>query len=100
MKYEHLTLYDIFVYALIYALIYLCTCVKERKSSLHEVTNIDFWQIWHFDVKGTGWVGLELRIILMQTMGRFTMWVTPYTAILILAKLQYFMSKDKSTKTL
>ena len=23
-----------------------------------EVINIDFWQVWHFDVKDTGWVGL------------------------------------------
>ena len=29
--------------------------------------NIDFWQICHFDVKGTGWVGLELTIIFTQT---------------------------------
>ena len=34
MQYEHLTLYNIFVYALIYVLIHLCTCVKERKASL------------------------------------------------------------------
>ena len=31
---EHLTIYSIFFYALIYALIYLCPCVKERKASL------------------------------------------------------------------
>ena len=35
----------------------------ERKKSL----------IWHFDVKGTGWVGLLLSVILMQTVGRFNM---------------------------
>ena len=29
--------------------------------------NIDFWQICHFDMKGTGWVGLELTIIFTQT---------------------------------
>ena len=29
--------------------------------------NINFWQILHFDVKGTGWLGLELSIIV----GRF-----------------------------
>ena len=23
-----------------------------------EVGNINFWQIWHFDIKDTGWVGL------------------------------------------
>ena len=34
MQYEHLMLYNIFVDALIYALIYLCTYVKERKASL------------------------------------------------------------------
>ena len=80
MQYEHLALYKIFVYALIYALIYLCTCVKERKAPskflpnfVSGVINIDFWKIWHFDVKGTGWVGLELSIIFMQTMGRFYM---------------------------
>ena len=35
--------------------------------------NIDFWQIWHFDMKGTGWVGHELSIILMQIVGGFDM---------------------------
>ena len=52
--------------------------MKEIKPSLNsctnfisEVINIDFWQIWHFDVKDTGWVGLELSIIFMQTVGRF-----------------------------
>ena len=64
MKYDLLTLCNVFIYGLIYALIYLCTCVKERKASLNflryfmfEGINIDFWQIWHFDVNGTGWVG-------------------------------------------
>ena len=37
-----------------------------------KILNIDFWKIRHFDVKGTGWVGLELSIIFMQTVGRFT----------------------------
>ena len=46
-----------------------------------------------------GRVGLELSFILMQTIGRFDMWVTPYTGIQTLAKLKYFMSKDLSTKT-
>ena len=36
----------------------------------------------------------------MQTVGRFDKWLTPYTGILILVKLKYFMSKDLSTKTL
>ena len=40
---------------------------------MSELMNIDFWQIWHFDVKGTGWVGLELSIIFMRTVGRFNM---------------------------
>ena len=41
-----ITLYNLFAYALIYALIYSCSCVKERKI------NSDFWQNWHFNVKG------------------------------------------------
>ena len=67
---------------------------------MSEVINIDFRQIWHFDVKGTGWVGLELSIIMTQTVGKFDMSLTPYTSILTLAKLKYFMTKDLSTKTL
>ena len=59
-----------------------------------EVINIDFTHIWHFEAKSTGWVGLELNVILTQTVGRFDMWVTHYTSILTLAKLKYFMSKD------
>ena len=91
------TIYNIFVYALIYALVWK----KEKVYSLiSEVVNIDFWQIWYFEVKGTGWVGLELSIIFMETVGRFDMWVTLYTGILTLAKLKYFMSKGLSTKTL
>ena len=46
--------------------------------------NIDFRQIWHLDV--TGWVVLDLSLILTQTVGRFDMRVTPYTGILTLAK--------------
>ena len=38
---------------------------------MSELMNIDFWQIWHFDEKGTGWVGLELSITFMRTVGRF-----------------------------
>ena len=49
-------------------------------------------------MKGTGWVGLELSVILTQTVGRFDR-VTPYTGILTLGKLKYFMSKNLSTKT-
>ena len=97
--------YNIFVYALIYAFIYSCTWVKEKlhwnsyTNFISEVINIDFRQIWHFDLKGTRWVGLELSIIFMQTVGSFNMWVTPYTGILTLGKLKYFMSTDLRTKT-
>ena len=59
--------------------------------------NIGFWQIWHFDM--TGWVGLALSFILTETVGRFDMSVIPYTGILILVNLKYFMSKDLSTMT-
>ena len=54
---------------------YLWTCVNERKTSLHvfENMNISFWQIWHFDIKETAWVGLQRSIILMQNVGRFDM---------------------------
>ena len=52
--------------------------MKERKASLNfpqqfEFINIDLWEIWHFDVKGTGWVGLQLSVILTQTVGRLDM---------------------------
>ena len=40
---------------------------------LSEVINIDFWQIWYFHAKGTGWLGLEFSIIFMRTLGRFDM---------------------------
>ena len=63
---------------------------------MSQVISIHFRQIWHSDVMGTGWVGLELSIILTQTVGRFDMRVTPYTGILTLKKLKYFMSKDPS----
>ena len=54
----------------------------ERKKSftknfytnfIFEVINIDFWHIWHFDGKGTGWVDVELSVILAQTVLRFDM---------------------------
>ena len=51
-------------------------------------------------MKGAGWVGLELSVILTLTVGRVDMWVTPYTGILTLAKLKYFMFKDLNTKIL
>ena len=78
-----------------------------KKEKLHETSNtnfiselinIGFLQIWHFDM--TGWVGLEQSFILIQTLRRFDMWVTPYTGVLKLENLKYFMSKDLSTKTL
>ena len=59
--------------------IYALVRKKEKVHSnsytnfISEVINIDFQQIWHFDVKGTGWVGLEFRVILTQTVGRFDM---------------------------
>ena len=53
----------------------MCERKKASKNPytnfISEVINIDFQQIWHFDVKGTWWVGLELTIIFMQAMGRF-----------------------------
>ena len=61
----------------------------QRKKSfikIPEFININFSQIWHFAVKGTGWVGLELSINFRQTVGRFNMCVTPYTGMLTLAK--------------
>ena len=53
-------------------LMHLC---ERKKNSLHifEIININFWQIWNFDVKGTGWLGLQLSIIFKQTVGRFDM---------------------------
>ena len=38
-----------------------------------EVININFPQFWSFEVKGTGWVGLDLGIIFTETVGRFDM---------------------------
>ena len=44
-----------------------------KKEKLHyishtnfifEAINIDFWQIWHYDAKDAGWVGLKLNVIL------------------------------------
>ena len=63
------------------------------------VININFRQIWYIDVKGSGWVSLELSVILSQTVGRSDMRVTPYTSVLTLAKLKYFMFKAKDERT-
>ena len=41
----------------------------QRKKSfikIPEVINIDFPQFLHFEVKGTGWVGLGFSVILTQ----------------------------------
>lgn len=38
-----------------------------------EVINVDCWQIWLFDVKGTGWAVLQLSVILTLTVGKFDM---------------------------
>ena len=51
-------------------------------------------------MKGTGKVGLELSVTLIQTVETFDMSVSLYTGILTLEKMKYFMSKDLSTKTL
>ena len=72
--------------------VYAHTIYSQRKKSfikIPEVININFPQIWHFEVKDTGWVGLELSIILTQTVGRFDMWVTPYTTILTFTRPEY-----------
>ena len=58
-------------------LIYAHVWKKEKlhfipyNNFIFKVINIDFWQIWHFDVKDTKWVGLQLSVILTQTVGRF-----------------------------
>lgn len=38
-----------------------------------EDINVDCWQIWLFDVKGTGWAVLQLSVILTLTVGKFDM---------------------------
>ena len=86
---------------------YLCTCVKEMKASLKFLHKFYIWIYKHrflgdleFWREGTGWMGLELSIIFMQTVRRSDMWVGPYTGILTLAKLKYFMTKELSNKAL
>ena len=92
----------LFMHFSIYALVWKKEKLYKNSYTnfISEVINIDFWRIWHFDVKGTEWVGLEHSIVLALTPGRFNMWVTPYTGILTLTKLKYFMSKDLNTKAL
>ena len=43
---------------------------KKNFIEFPEVITIDFPQIRHFELKGTGWVGLELSVILTQTVGK------------------------------
>ena len=51
---------------------------------MYEVVNIHFRQVWHFDVKGIGWVGTgwgvrgwgTLSVVLTQTVGRFDIRLT------------------------
>ena len=52
---------------------YLCERKKNfiKFPALIEVIKIDFWQIWYLDVNNTVCMGLQLSIILMQTVGRF-----------------------------
>ena len=51
----------------------------ERKESFIKILSLilylkfRFLAMWYFDVKGTGWVGLELSIIFTETVGRFSM---------------------------
>ena len=64
-----------FMHLFIYALVW-------KKEKLHlnsytnfisEVINIDFQEIYHFDVKDKGWVGLKFSVILILIVGRFDM---------------------------
>ena len=59
IEYGHLVL---FIYSFI-LFMYLCIIIYL------------FMQIWHFEVKDTGWVCLQLSVILTQTVWRFDMWV-------------------------
>ena len=40
---------------------------------MSEVINIDFQEIYNFDVKDKGWVGLKFSVILILIVGRFDM---------------------------
>ena len=53
---------------------------------IFEVININFQQICDFEMKDTRWMGLQLIIILMQTVGRFDNYLMP----LILNKTALF----------
>ena len=61
---------------LIHLFIDALVCDKKKfpyTNFLFEVININFWQIWYFDVKGTGWLVVILNVILAQTVGKFDM---------------------------
>ena len=51
----------------------------ERKKSFIKILTLilylkfRFLAMWYFDVKGTGWVGLERSIIFTEAVGRFSM---------------------------
>ena len=49
-------------------------CEIKKSFIVFEVININFWEIWYFDIKDTGWVDLQLRVILTQIVGRFNMY--------------------------
>ena len=62
--------------------VFIDALCERKKEKLHYISyanfilgviNINFWQIWHFDIMDTWWVGLQLRIILTKTVGRFDM---------------------------
>ena len=64
-----------FMHLFIHALVW-------KKEKLHlnsytnfisEVINIDFQEIYNFDVKDKGWVGLKFSVILILIVGRFDM---------------------------
>ena len=63
-----------------YLFLHLCdrkkSFIKFSTLILYSI-NIHFWQMWHFDVKGTWWVGMQLSVILTETVERFNMWVAP-----------------------
>ena len=81
---------DTWVYIIYLLHLFIDACVQKNEKPhyisytnfIFEVKNITFWQIWHFDVKEAGWVGLQLSIILIQTVGRSDMWVAPNYGIL------------------
>ena len=79
---------------------------ESKKSFIKIFSLILYLKLWTLVYGRFGiltWLGglvWNLAVILTQTVGRFDMWVTPYTGILTLAKLKDYMSKDLSTKAL